>query len=609
MGENRHRSVIELFHHRVQRSADLPAMYGKRGDDWPSISWREAGKRVRRIACGLHSLDLPRGGRAAILATSTPEWVLADLGILAAAGATTTLYPSNTPAECAYILSDSEAVLCFVENETQAEKLRTVRDQIPAVSRVIVLDLAGRASDDGWVMTLHELERLGESWDGENPGAYEEVSGGVGPDDLATIIYTSGTTGKPKGVMLTHDNWVYIGEALEEMGILIDPSTQEGEGDVQYLFLPLAHSFAKALELAFIQTGVPTAIHGVVDDVVPGMGAIRPTVAAAVPRVFEKVYGKVVQGAEEAGGLKLKIFRWALGVGREVSALRQRGEDAAGLLALKHKIADKLVFSKLKARFGGRMRFFISGGAPLSREIAEFFHAADILVLEGYGLTETSAASFLNRPESFRFGTVGHPVPGTKVKIAEDGEILIHGRGVMRGYYNRPEESAEVLEADGWFHTGDIGRLDDDGFLSITDRKKDIIVTAGGKNIAPQVIENMLKASSSWISQVVMLGDRRPYCVALVTIDEETVGAWATGKGLSFKTYADLAALPAVRDLVWADVEAVNARLASYETIKKVHLLDRDFSQEAGELTPKMSIKRRVVEDRNREALEALYAE
>jgi long-chain acyl-CoA synthetase len=451
-------------------------------------------------------------------------------------------------------------------------------------------------------LTLAELERLGAAWDAANPGRYEAVAAAVGPDDLATLIYTSGTTGKPKGVMLTHANWVYEAWAVGEIALL-------RPDDKQFLFLPLAHSFAKVLEVAFVGIGVPTAIDGSIDELADNLAATSPTVMGAVPRVFEKVYNRVVTGAREAGGLKYKIFLWSLGVGRRVSALRQAGQEPSGLLAFQYRLADKLVFSKLKARFGGRIRYFVSGGAPLAREIAEFFHAADILVLEGYGLTETSAATFVNRPERFKFGTVGLPMPKTEVETAGDGEILIRGPGIMRGYYNRPEDTAETLDAQGWLHTGDIGVVDADGFLKITDRKKDIIVTAGGKNIAPQNIENQLKAGCRYISQVVMLGDRRPFCVALVTINEETVGKWAAERGIAWRGYADLAGRPEVHDLIWRAVEEVNRGLASYETIKKIEILDHDFSQETGELTPKMSIKRKVVEENNRAVLEAFYAE
>ena len=599
MSESTFRSVHEMFHHRVSSTPDLEAMSGRRDGQWHSMTWREAERRVRAVACGLLSLGLQKGERAAILATSRPEWVIADLGILAAGGATSTIYTSNTSDESAYILEDSGARVCFVENALQDAKIRDVRDRLPGVVQLIQIE-GGLQVADGWTITLAELERRGEEWNAANPGRLDEVSAAVGPEDLATLIYTSGTTGKPKGVMLTHDNWIAEAEACAQMNVL-------GPTDKQLLFLPLAHSFAKVLQVLFIRIGVPTAIDGVIDDLVANLAAVRPTVMGGVPRVYEKVYNRVVTGAREGGGLKYKIFQWALDVGGRVSRLRQQGGQPSGLLAFQHRLADKLVYSKLKARLGGRLRFLISGGAPLSRTIAEFFHACDILILEGYGLTETSAGSLFNRPERYKFGTVGLPVPGLEVRIAEDGEILLRGRSVMKGYYNLPQDTAEALEPDGWFHTGDVGQLDADGFLTITDRKKDILVTAGGKNIAPQNIEGQLKASCPYVSQAVMLGDRRPFCVALITLNEETTGKWAREHGIDYKDYADLASRPEVRQLIHDGVEAVNARLASYERIKDFHLLDHDLSQETGELTPKMSVKRKVVESRHKDVLEGFY--
>ncbi len=606
MDDRSFRSVVEMFHHRVDATPDGEALYGRvrPGTGWYVLTWRETAERVRKVACGLLSLagdtGLARGSRVAILATTSPEWVIADLAILAAGAATTTVYTSNTAEECAHILGDSSAAVCFVENAEQAAKLLEVRSDLPALGRVIVLSGPAPEGSDGF-LTLAELEAAGAAWDAEHPGAYERSWRAVGPEDLATLIYTSGTTGKPKGVVLSHDNWVFEATSVASLGLF-------HEGERLFLFLPLAHSFAKVVEVCSIRLGAIAAVDGDLDELIDNVAAFRPAVVPAVPRIFEKVYAKVVSGAQAAGGVKLKIFDWALGVGREVSKLRQAGREPSGWLAVRHRLADKLVFSKLKARFGGELKYFISGGAPLAREIAEFFHAADLLVLEGYGLTESSAASFVNRPEHYKFGTVGPPVPGTTVAIAEDGEVLIGGRGVMRGYHDLPEATAEALDADGWLHTGDIGELDPDGFLKITDRKKDLIVTAGGKNVAPQYVENLIKSSSSWVSQVVMLGDRRPYCVALVTIDAEAVGAWAVEQGLGELSYGELAARREVHELVWRDVEAVNQRLASYESIKKIHLLDRDFSQETGELTPKMSVKRKVVERTWAPVLERLYA-
>ena len=599
MSETSFRSVVHLFQHRVESSADREAMSGRRDGQWYSLTWREADLRVRAVACGLLSLGLQKGERAAILATSSPEWVIADLGILSAGGATSTLYTSNTAEESAYILENSGARFCFVENPAQEAKVREVRGEVGSVEKLILMNGAPVAGD-GWTIPLPELESRGAKWDADHPGAFDRVASSVGPEDLATLIYTSGTTGRPKGVMLTHDNWVFEAETLDDLNLL-------GPADQQMLFLPLAHSFGKVLEVVFIALGVPTAIDGVIDDLVPNLAVVRPTVMAGVPRVFEKVYNRVVTGAREGGAVKYRIFQWALGVGARVSTLRQQQREPSGFLAFQHRLADKLVYSKLKERFGGRLRFMISGGAPLSRAIAEFFHAADILILEAYGLTETSAGSTGNRVERFKFGTVGRALKGVEVRIAEDGEILLRGRNIMKGYYNLPEATAEALEPDGWFHTGDVGQLDADGFLAITDRKKDILVTAGGKNIAPQNIENQLKASCPYVSQVVMLGDRRPFCVALVTLNEETAGKWAREHGIDYKDYADLASRPEVKQLIRDGVEAVNARLASYERIKDFHLLDHDLSQATGELTPKMSVKRKVVEQRHREILDGFY--
>jgi long-chain acyl-CoA synthetase len=601
MSEPAFRSVVELFQNRVASTPDAEAMSGRRGGQWYTITWSETAQRVRTVACGLLSLGFQKGERAAILATSSPDWVIADLGILSAGGATSTIYTSNTAEESAYILTDSGARFCFVENPDQEAKVREARSQLGDVAKLILMN-GTPAADDGWTITIAELERLGAAWDAGHPGGFDQAAASTGPKDLATLIYTSGTTGKPKGVMLTHDNWVFEADAIGDIGVL-------QSDDKQFLFLPLAHSFAKVLEVAFIRAGVTTAIDGVIDDVAANIAAVRPTLMPGVPRIYEKLYNRVVTGAKEGSPLKYKIFQWAIGVGGEVSRLRQQGRQPGGFLAFKHRLADKLVYSKIKARLGGRLRFLISGGAPLSRSIAEFFHACDILILEAYGLTENSAGATSNRPERYKFGTVGQPLKGVEIKIAEDGEILIRGRNIMSGYYNLPEATEEALGADGWLHSGDVGQLDADGFLTITDRKKDILVTAGGKNIAPQNVENMLKASCPYISQVVMLGDRRPFCVALITINEDTTGKWAREQGIDYKDYADLASRPEVKQLIRGALDAVNAQLASYESIKDFHLLDHDLSQATGELTPKMSIKRKVVEARHRDILEGFYKE
>ena len=597
MSSASYKSVVEMFRDRVGSTPEAQAMLFKQAGAWTHIDWRETGKRVHEVACGLRSLGLESEQRCSILAGTCPDWIIADIGILSAGCATTTIYPSNTAEECAYIIQDSGTRLVFVHDAQQVSKLAQVRDQLPALFKLVTLS---DGADGDWVISLDDLMELGRAWDEANPGSVLEIGDAIEPEDLATIIYTSGTTGKPKGVMLTHDCWVYEGEAIDNLDILL-PS------DKQYLFLPLAHSFAKVMQLCFIRMGIPTVIDGDTDVMLQQLAETNPTFMTCVPRIFEKVYNKVVENARAGGKAKWAIFQWSLGVGRQVSTLRQQRKEPTGLLAIQYHLADKLVFGKIKALFGGRLRFFISGGAPLSKDIAEFFHAADVLILEGYGLTETSAASFVNKPESFKFGTVGPALPGTQIKIDVDGEILLKGRGVMRGYYQRPADTAEVFTEDGWFRTGDIGKVDQDGFLAITDRKKDIIVTAGGKNVAPQNIESMLEARCKYVSQVVVHGDKRSFCTALITIDEDAVAAWAKEQELPHSSYAELARLPQVRQLIQADVDGVNSQLASYEAIKKFALLDHEFSIESGELTPKMSIKRRVVEANYKDILDAFY--
>ncbi len=601
MANQRFASVPAMFLHRIAATPNARAYQFPDGTGWGSMTWAEAGERVRHIACGLASLGIGREERAGIVSTTRVEWILADLGIMGAGGATTTIYPSNTPEECQYIIADSATRFVFAEDDGQVAKLLKVRDEMPSLEKIIVFD--GTAGHDGWVITLEELEAAGKKYNDANPGWFEEMGQSLKPEELATLIYTSGTTGKPKGVELLHSAWSYEGWGIAEMGIL-DMS------DHQYLWLPLSHSFGKVLEAAQIQIGFVTTVDGRIPKLVENLGVVKPTFMAAAPRIFEKVYNKVVQGVEEAGGLKKTIFNWSVGVGREVSKLRQARQEPTGLLALKYKVANKLVFSKLKEKFGGRVKFFISGSAPLSMEMAEFFHASDILILEGYGLTESSAASFVNRPDTFKFGTVGPPLPGTEVKIAEeDGEILLRGDGIMRGYHNLPDVTAETLTEDGWLLTGDIGELDADGFLRITDRKKDLIKTSGGKYVAPQKLEGSLKALCPYLSQVLVHGNRRNFCTALVTLDEEGIQGWAEEHGLGGKSIAEIAKSPTTIAMVQEAVDKLNSTLASYETIKKFAILDRDWSIEEGELTASLKVKRKVVEKRYMDVLDGFYAD
>lgn len=594
------RSVAEMFIQRVASTPDAEALFRPEGAGWKALTWREVGDQARAVACGLRSLGLEEENRVAIISNTRVDWILADVAILCGGAATTTIYPSNTPEECAYIIIDSNTRFLFAENIEQVRaKILPIRDQIPGLKNVIVFD--GGGGEDGFVLAWSELVSKGRAWDKANPGAYDKIIAAVGPQHLATLIYTSGTTGMPKGVEVTHDSWLFEAEAMDSLGIM-------SSADRQFLFLPLAHSFGKVLEVAIIRMGIPTGVDGRLDKVVDNLGTFQPTFVAAVPRIFEKVYNKVVSGARESGGAKYAIFKWAVGVGREANAVKLAGKQPGGLLGIKLGIADKLVFSKLRARFGGKLRFFISGSAPLSREIAEFFYAANLLILEGYGLTETSAASYVNRPEKFRFGTVGVPLPGVEVKLdPADNEIMLRGRGVMRGYHNKPEATAETIMPDGWLRTGDIGEIDADGFLKITDRKKDLIKTSGGKYVAPQELEGRFKLLSTLVSQVVVHGNNRNFCSMLITVEADAVKQWAEQRGITGKTYAELSQHPDLRAELQKLVDQLNSGLASYATVKRFAVLPADFSIETGELTPSMKVKRKEIEKRNKELLDSFY--
>ncbi|MGE0872552.1 MAG: long-chain fatty acid--CoA ligase [Kofleriaceae bacterium] len=591
-------SIAQLFARRVQDTPDREAYRYPVGDAWRSMTWRQAYERVKAIAAGLLALGIAREDRVGLLCSTRVEWLLADLGILAAGGATTTVYPSTLPDECAFILSDSGARFAFVEDTAQLAKLLAHRAQLPQLQHVILMD--GAHSGDSWVKTLSELEADGAAHLAKDPRAVDDVVAGIKGNHLATLIYTSGTTGRSKGVRLLHECWAYTADAIEAVKLW-------GPDDVQYLWLPMAHSFGKVLMAGHIVSGSVTAVDGRIPKLIDNLAVVKPTMMAAAPRIFEKVYNKVLAGAKQ-GGLKQKIFEWAVAVGTRGSRLRQQGKQPSGALALQLRLADKLVFSKIKARFGGRVRYFISGSAPLSRDIAEFFHACGILILEGYGLTESSAASFVNRETDYEFGTVGLPMPGTEVKIAaEDGEILIRSPGVMQGYHNLPEQTAEALTADGWLRTGDIGELNAKGFLKITDRKKDLIKTSGGKYIAPQSIEGKLKAHCPFISQVIVHGDRRNFVTALVTVDEEATMKWAADHGMNGKSYREVVETPELKALLAPYFEEVNKTLAQYETIKQFTVLPKDLSVDEGELTPSLKVKRKVVETKYASLLDKMY--
>ncbi len=586
-------NVPEILLYRINDTPSRTAFSYPDGANWKQVTWKEFGDQVREIAFGLRALGLQNEDRVALLSSTRYEWVAADVGILGAAGATTTIYPSNLAEECEYIINDSGTRFVFAEDDKQIAKLQQVRSSIKNVQNVITFD--GKGSDDGWVITLDQLREKGRS---ATAADWDALVKTIKNQDIATLIYTSGTTGKPKGVILTHDCWVYEAEGINELKLLV-------QDDVQFFWLPLAHSFGKVLEVAQLLIGFHTAIDGRVEKIVDNLAVVKPTFVAAVPRIFEKVYNKVVEGTRQAGGAKWAIFKWALGVGKEVSALRQNRQEPSGLLAMKYGIATKLVFSKLQARFGGRLRYFVSGSAPLSRDMAEFFHAAGILILEGYGLTETSAASVVNRPGSFKFGTVGQALPGTELKIAEDGEILIKGRGVMRGYHNLPEQTAETLK-DGWLLTGDIGELDTNGLLRITDRKKDLIKTSGGKYVAPQNIESKFKVICPYVSQSLVHGNNRNFCVMLVALDKENLTVWAQQNGVS-GDYEAVVKDPKTKEMVKGYVAELNKGLASYESIKNFAVLPKDLTLEDGDLTPSLKLKRKAVETKYKDLIESFF--
>ncbi len=587
-------TVPEMLLHRVAATPDHTAFSYPVGSGWKQISWKQFGEQVKQIAMGLRSIGLKNEERVAIFSGTRYEWIAADIGILAGAGATTTIYPSSTIEDCEHILNDSDSRYVFAETDDHVAKLEKARARLPNIKQVITFD--GKASADGWVITLNDLMEKGRP---ATQDEYETVCKSVKNQDIATLIYTSGTTGKPKGVVLPHDCWVYEAEGIDEMKLLVPD-------DVQFFWLPLAHSFGKVLEVAQLHIGFHTAIDGRVDKIVENLAVVKPTFVAAVPRIFEKVYNKVVEGTKKAGGAKWAIFKWALGVGKEVSQLRQKRQEPSGMLAVKYSIATKLVFSKLQDRFGGRLRYFVSGSAPLSRDMAEFFHAAGILILEGYGLTETSAAAFVNRPTNFKFGSVGPPLPGTEVKIAADGEVLIKGRGVMRGYHNLPEATADAIK-DGWMYTGDIGELDSDGILRITDRKKDLIKTSGGKYVAPQNIEGKFKVVCPYVSQALVHGNNRNFCVMLIALDKEAITDWAKSNGVD-GTYDQIVKDPRTHALIKPFVQELNKGLASYESIKNFAILPKDLTQDDGDLTPSLKLKRKVVETKYKELIDGFYS-
>ncbi|HZD86761.1 MAG TPA: long-chain fatty acid--CoA ligase [Gaiellaceae bacterium] len=557
------RIAPELWRTAVAEAPAGPAYLEERPEGWRPVPWAEAADRVEALARGLLTRGVGHGDAVAVLARTRLEWVLLDWAIMSIGAVVVGLYPTSSANECAYVLDHSEAVLAFAEDEEQIRKLASVQGSLPRLREVVPFD------------RLPELEVQGRA-------ATDLRAEPVGEDDLATLIYTSGTTGPPKGCMLTHRNLVTA--ALRVRNHMQRP------GDVVLLFLPLAHSFGRLAHQAAAHHGTTVAFVAEATRVPEALEKVRPTMLPAVPRVYEKIHANTLGEIERAGGLRRRIGLWAVGVGAEASRLRRAGKTVPPALAVKERLADRLVFSQVRTRLGGRLRLGVSGAAPLSREVMEFFHALGVPVIEGYGLSETSSSTTVNDPDDFRLGTVGRAVPGTEIRIADDGEILVRSDTVFTGYYKDPEATAAAFTEDGWFRTGDVGEIDADGFLRITDRKKDLIVTAGGKNIAPQNLENALK-SSRFVSQAIVVGDRRPYVAALLTLDE-----------------AEVAASGREPEAVAGEVvDAVNRDRARTEQIKRFAVLPRDFSLESGEVTPTLKLRRRVVEQHFASEIEALY--
>jgi long-chain acyl-CoA synthetase len=584
-------TLADLLPRAAKLYGSAPAIQFKDGEQWVKRSFVEVEETVRKLALGLHDLGVAKGDKVSILANTRPEWTYFDFAALSIGATVVPIYQTNSPEECQYVLENSDAKVVVVEDDEQLEKIRAVRDTLPLLEQVVRMTGAG---DDA--ISLEDLSARGA---GRDPAEWERLWQAVAPEDICTFIYTSGTTGPPKGCVISHGNY----RAMLDM--VNDTSVIEGE-DVTYLYLPLAHSFALLIQLGSFDLGA-TIAYWERDPlkIMPNLAELQPTYFPSVPRIFEKIYTLATSSMEKEGGLKKAVFDWSVRVGEKMREAERAGRSPGFLLRKQYEFADRKVLSKIRGLFGGKLRLAVSGAAPISPDILRFFDAAGVLVLEGWGMTETSTAATISSPDDFKIGTIGKPFPGCEIKIAEDGEILVKGPNVFQGYYKNEQATRETI-VDGWLHTGDLGSIDSEGFITITGRKKDIIITAGGKNITPANLEGEIK-QHPLVSQCVVVGDRRPYLVALVTLDPEEALAYAKEHGMP-EDPAKLAANGDVREAIEAHLATVNEKFARVEQVKKIAILPEDLSQENGELTPTLKVKRAVVADKHQHEIEQLYA-
>jgi len=584
-------TLADLLPLSARLYGSAPAVCFKQDDEWVKRSFDQVQETVRSLSLGLIDLGVTKGDKVSILANTRVEWTYVDFAALSAGAVVVPIYQTNSPEECQYVLENSDAKVVVVEDEEQMEKIRAVRDQLPLLEHVVRMT---GSSDDA--ISLEDLAARGE---GRDAAEWEARWRSVTPEDICTFIYTSGTTGPPKGCIISHGNYRAMLNMVQENSVI------EGE-DVTYLFLPLAHSFALLIQLGSFDLGA-TLAYWERDPlkILANLAELKPTYFPSVPRIFEKIYTAATSAMERESGLKKAIFNWAISTGKKVRALERSGREPGFLLRKQYEFADEKVLSKIRGLFGGNLRLAVSGAAPINPDILRFFDAAGVLVLEGWGMTETSTAATISTPDDFKIGTIGKPFPGCEVKIAEDGEILVKGPNVFQGYYKNEQATRETI-VDGWLHTGDIGEVDEDGFLKITGRKKDIIITAGGKNITPANLENEIK-QHPLVSQCVVVGDRKPYLVALVTLDPEEAVAYATEHGLP-EDPEQLAANADVRQAIEDHVAKINEKFARVEQVKKIAILPRDLTQEGGELTPTLKVKRAVVAAKHEQEIEQLYA-